>query len=367
MRVMKYELRKLFGFPLMWGLLAVFLGFSFYIIHSEVGYHEFQKSLHGVYNVMVGHETSSEYYDLYTHYHGSVSGSYDTLDMRKIKEMKENMCDYYPTGSYAELIDNNYETLQKRLEEIIADGDSDGMFYPGDVFQIHKKIYLIMKVCLIEMIIMMCFSVLYLMDFERLNRTEALVFSCRIGRTDMRLKLAAGVLGGLLFSVMILCLSFAVFLALVPMRGLWSTPVNSVMVMESSGVWEYPFITFVPLTIGKEFFLSIAVTLLLVLLFGILSGAVQLYVHNSYLTMIGCAVGFVVLMLLPFIVKNACWLKTFVCLTPSSLWYYCSRWFIENDLPVSFAWSEFITLGIWFVISIILMLVGKSYLKSKDI
>ena len=367
MRVMKYELQKLFRFPLMWGLLAVFVGFNIYIIHSEVGNHEFHDSLHGVYEVIIGHETNGEYYELYTQYNDSVSGSYDTLDMQKIKEMKEKMGDFYPTGSYSKFIDNNYEILQKRVEEIKADGDTDGIFYPGDVFQIHKKTYLILKVCIVEMLIMMCFSVLYLMDFERLNRTEELVFSSQIGRKDMLLKHKAGILGGLMFSLLILSLSFAVFGVYVPMRGLWSIPVNSVMVMESSGVWEYPFITFVPLTIGKEFVLSIALTLLLVLLFGILSGAVQLYVHNSYITMIDTAVGFVVFMLLPYIVKNACWLKTFVCLTPSSLWYYCSRWFIENDLPVSFAWSEFITLGIWFVISIILMLVGKSYLKSKDI
>lgn len=367
MRILKYELCKLFKFPLMWGLLAVFVGFNIYIIYGEVGYHDIQESLHGVYEVMLGHETSGEYYDLYTQYHDSVSDSYDTLDMQKIKEMKEDMGSFYPTGSYAEFMDSNYEILQKRLEDIKADGDTEGIFYPGDIFQIHKKIYLILKMCMIEMLIMMCFSVLYLMDHERLNRTQELVFSCRIGRKDIQIKHKAGMIGGLIFSVLILFLSFTVFLAYVPMRGLWATPVNSVMVMESSGIWEYPFITFVPMTISREFEISIAITILLVFLFGILSGAVQLFVQNSYITMIGTAIGFVSLMLLPFVVKIVGWVKTVICLNPASLWYYCGRWFIENDLPVSFAWSEFITLGIWLVFSMIIMISGNRYLRSKDI
>jgi hypothetical protein len=367
MRILRYEFRKLFGFPVMWVLLAVFLCFNIYVIHSEVGYREFQDSLHGVYEVIVGHKTGGEYYDFYTQYHDAVSGSYDTLDMQEVKEMKENMSGFYPTGSYSEFIDNNYEMLEERVQEIKSCGDTEGSFYPGDVFQIHKKTYLLLKICIIEMLIMMCFSVLYLMDHERLNRTEELVFSSRIGRKDMLLKHKAGIMGGMIFSLLILSLSFAVFWAYVPMKGLWSVPVSSVMVMESSGIWEYPFITFVPLTIGKEFLLSMAVAVLLVLLSGLLSGALQLYIHNSYITMIGTAVGFVVLILLPFMVKDATWLKTLVCLNPSCLWYGCSRWFIENDLPVSFAWSEFITLGIWSGFSVMIMIFGRLHLKKEDI
>lgn len=367
MRVLRYELKRIFSFPLMWGLLAVFLVFNFYIIHSEVGYKEFQEHLNGIYEVILGNDTSSKYYDQYIQYLDSVSGSYDTLDMLKIKEMKENMGGFYPKGSYANFIDSNYDKLQMRVQDIKANEKTTQYFYPGDMFQIHKKIYQVMKMCMIEMLIMMCFSVLYLMDYERLSRSEELVFSCQIGRKDMQIKHKAGLIGGLVFSLMILLSSFIVFFAYVPMQGLWATPVNSVMVMESSGVWEYPFITFIPMTIGKEFVLSISITVLYVITFGVLSGAVQHFIHNSYITMIGTAAGFIILLLLPFIVKSANWIKTIAALNPASLWYYCSRWFIENDLPVSFAWSELVTLGTWLILSIIIMLWGHRYLRIKDI
>lgn len=367
MKVLKYELKKLLKFPLMWGLLALFIGFNIYIICCEVGNKEYQQSLRGVYEVIMGRKTSGENYQLYTQYREKVSAFYDSLDMQSIKEMKEYMGDFHPTGSYEKFIDNNYSKLQKRVEQIKSDGDTDGDFYPGDIFNIHKKLYLVIKLCIIEAIIMMCFSVLYLMDFERLNRTEDLVFSSWIGRSDMKIKHRAGISGGLAFSVLILSVSLGVFLALVPMGGLWRTPVSSVMVMESSGLWEYPFITFVRLTLGQEFALVIMTTVLLILLFGFTAGAVHLFINNSYITMIGTAACFVGLMVLPAAVKSAGWLKTVVCLNPVSVWYYCGRLFIENDLPVSFAWSEFVTLGIFSVTAIIFMLLGRRFFISKDI
>lgn len=83
--------------------------------------------------------------------------------------------------------------------------------------------------------------------------------------------------------------------------------------------------------------------------------------------MISIAAGFIIFMLFPFIVETADWFKTIVCLNPAIVWYYCSKWFIENDLPVSFAWSEFVTLGIWYIITIFLMLFGIRHLKTQDI
>lgn len=367
MRVLKYELCKLFRFPLMWGLLVLFVSFNIYIIYSEVGYSEYQKSLNGVYDVITGQADSGEYFELYTEYKNSVSGSYDTLDMQKIKQMKEDMTGFVPSGCYQEFIDKNYDKLQNKLKQIKADGDTIGDFYPGDVFRIHKKLYLVMKLCIIEMLLMMCFSVLYLMDYERLNKTEELVYASNIGRRAMCIKKIIGIIGGLVFSGLLLFVSLAVFFSFVPMKGLWQTPVSSVMVMESSGIWEYPFITFVRLNIGQEFAIGIILSLMLTLLIGIFSSAVRLFVNNSYITLVGTSAGFVGLFLLPVAIKSVSYIKTAACLNPATLWYYCGRWFIENDLPVSFAWSEFITLGIWFIITAVIMLFGRCYLKTRDI
>lgn len=183
----------------------------------------------------------------------------------------------------------------------------------------------------------------------------------------MREKHIAGLLGGLIFCVVILVFSLGVFFAFVPMKVLWETPVGSVMVMESSGLWEYPFITFVRLNIGQELLLNLLTAFLLTVLCGIFAGALQLFVNNSYITMISAGAGFMGLIAVAFAVKPAGWLKTFVCMNPAVLWRYCGRWFIENDIIVSFAWSEFFTLGIRLIFAGILTIAGDHHYKIKDV
>ena len=365
MKIIRYELLKLLKYPLMWGLLVLFIGFNIFVIWNEVGSDDIQTALRAMYNVMINGETDSIYAEDYQAYKEGYAHEYDTLDMQKIKQMKERIT-FKPTGSYKKFIDNNYDKLQKRVEQIKSDGDTNGDFYPGDLFKIHGKLYSLIKRCIIQMMIMMCFSVLYLMDFERINRTEDLVFSSRIGRVIMRKKRIAGLIGGLLFCVFILVFSLEAFLVFVPMKGLWETPVSSVMVMESSGLWEYPFITFVRLNIGQELMLTLLTAILLTGLCGMIAGALQLFVNNSYITMISIGAGSIGLLAIPYAIKSTGWLKTVVCLSPTGLLFYCGRWFIENDIMVSFAWSEYLTLGIWFFITAIVMILGNHHLKTKD-
>lgn len=374
MRAFKFELKKLLKYPLMWVLLAIFVGFDLFVIYDKVGSKESCYSTKEMHEIILanGIETSAisdsdnqlEVY--YSDYVNEYSQSYDSLDMQEIKQMKEDLGSFYPQGSYKNFIDGNYSKLQKRVEEIKSSGDDAAAFYPGDGFEIHGKLYSVVKICIIEMLIMICFSVLYLMDFERIHQTENLVFSCKCGRKNMLTKMLAGVLIGLGYSVIILSTCLLMFFKYIPMKGLWNTPVSSVMIMENSGLWEYPFITYVRLTFGQLLALSIVTAILLTCLLGLISGALQLFINNSYIVAVGLSAGFLGLFALPFAVQKATWLKTIVAVNPAALWWQCSRWFIENDLSLSFAWSEYWTLGIWTVICMVCMLVGWRYFCRKD-
>lgn len=332
-----------------------------------VGDSDFRADIEAVYDVITGKITGGEYYDFYEQYKKDYSDIYTKLNMNDIKNMKEDMSKFYPSGSYKKFIDNNYKRLQKRVEDIIASNDTDADFYPGDSFQIHGKLYKIIERCIIEMMLMMCFSILYLMDFERINKTEDIVFSSSAGRKNMWIKWCAGTCNGLIFSVMIIAASLAMFFAFVPMKGLMDVPISSYMVMESSGVWEYPFISFVRLTIIQELILNIFTAFLLVLLAGVIAGAIHIFVDSSYISMISIAVYFIGLMGFGLTVQSADWIKTFSCMNPAVLWLCCGRWFIENDIAVSFAWSEFWNLGVWGIMAMLLGVCGMRHFKRKDI
>ncbi len=367
MRIFIYEQKKLYRFPVIWFIFVLFLSFNVFTIYGMVGNSDFRENIEAVYDVITGKKTGGEYYDFYEQYKKDYSDIYINFNMNEIKNMKEDMSKFYPSGSYKEFIDNNYKKLQKRVEEIIASNDTDADFYPGDSFQIHGKLYKFLSQCIIEMMLIMCFSVLYLMDFERINRTEDIVFSSSTGRKNMWIKWCAGIFNGLVFSVILIVAGLTLFFTYVPMKGLMDVPISSYMVMESSGILEYPFISFVRLTIRQELILNIVTAFLIVLLAGVIAGAVHIFVNNSYISMICIAAGFVGLMWFGLTIQRADWIKTFACMNPAVLWLCCGRWFIENDMAVSFNWSEFWNLGVWGIMAVLLGMCGMRCFKKKDI
>ena len=110
MKIIRYELLKLLKYPLMWGLLVLFIGFNIFIIWNEVGSNDMQTALRAMYNVMINDETDSIYAEDYQAYKEGYAHEYDTLDMQKIKQMKERIT-FKPTGSYKKFIDNNYDNI----------------------------------------------------------------------------------------------------------------------------------------------------------------------------------------------------------------------------------------------------------------
>ena len=385
MRILKYELNKLIHFPLLWGLLFLFLAYNSFILYTKAGDSEFRSSVREMHEIIQStgvdletqketlasmSESPKEAEAYYSSYAISFEDIYDTLNMQDIKQMKEDLQGFCPEGSYKTFLDHNYARLQQRVEEVRADGDDAVGFYPGNGYEIHKKLYSTLQLIIMELWILMGFSVLYLMDYERINGSTDLVFTSMEGRTNLLSKWLAGLLMGVLFSIILLAAALLIFFIFVPMEGLMHTPVSSYMVMESNILWTYPFITYVRLTFLQELLLSILTALLLTLLIGLLAGSLQLFFHNSYLTIISIGAGFLGLFALPFAYTSAIrpggWLLTILQLNPVTMWNLCRRWFIEHNLSLSFAWSEFWTLGIWGIIILGIGIAGWRHLKRRD-
>lgn len=379
MRIFFYEIKRLMRMPILWGLLVVFIGFNVFMVYTELGYRDIREDTFGIYDLILSRSSNldtdnqtsisqdkNEYEKMYDDYIRDYICIYDRLDMHGVKEMKENMLNFHPTGTYKTFIDRNYDKLNLRVAEIIESGDYRADFYPGDIFKVHKRLYTLLKIIAIEAIIITCLSILYIMDIDRLCDTRSLVFSSKLGRSSIIIKFYAGLLFGTLQCATLFSTGICAFLIFTPLSKLWGIPVSSAMVMESSGLWEYPFITFVRLDIGTELLLAITSVIILNALLGLISGAVQLFTHNSYISMLLVSLGFVALLAAPLAARSQTVFKTAVLLNPAVMWQYCGRWFIEHNPALSFAWSEFWTIGIWSTIGIIAFMLGRHRLYQKD-
>ncbi len=380
MRLFCFEFRKLLRCWFLWILLAVFLAYDIFIVWDTVGrdsedYHNMYKIIMQTgtdltenadkINALLNSGNEAERY--YAEYVKAYEGIYNDFDIRSILDSKISISENFDTeGRYYEWIARNYDRLQERVEQIAAAGEDKYAFYPGINYKVHGVLFsTILRMLLLQILILTGLAVLYLMDYERIHTTEYLTYSSKTGRKIQFIKWLSGMAMSFIYAVIMISISLLLFLLSVPMGGLWETPVSSFMVMQQRGLYLYPYITFVRLSFGKYLILSLLVVLLLVILVGMLSGAMQLFFRNSYLAMLSIGVIFLGLIALPYLFSTG-FLHTAMALNPAALWYLCGGWFIEYDPAVSFAWSEFITIGVWLIVMFIGVEFGKKYFLNID-
>lgn len=317
-------------------------------------------------STMLNSENEIEsYYADYVEAYGDIYREFDIYSILYAKIFSYK--NFQTEGSYYEWISRNYDKLQKRVEQISATGEDKYAFYPGINYKVHSILFTsVLRMILLQILILTSLAVLYLMDYERIQKTEYLTYSSRTGRKIQFTKWLSGMAISMIYAVILIIVTLLLFLLFVPMRGLWKTPVSSFMVMQQRGFYLYPYITFVRLSFGKYLLLSLLTVFLLIILVGILSGAVQLFFQNSYLTMLSIGILFLGLIALPYLFSTG-FLHTAAALNPATLWYLCGGWFIEYDPAVSFAWSEFITIGVWLIVMLIGFEFGKKYFLNIDL
>lgn len=333
--IWKQELRKLICHPMLWCMLGVFLIFNVFLLWLNIG--DYVSEIQIVHNEIRNDGISSEYYE------GSLS-RYDTLDMEDIKEMKQEMYSYYPTGSFKDFIDTRYERLNERVKEIVASGEHEGSVYSGEIYHLHKKLYVnVLRWVFLEMGLLVVFAVLFIMDYERIQGTVAITYTSHVGRNLQCIKWCVGILTGTGVGSILLVLTLGAWFILIPYEGFWNMSMTAALLTEPRGILMYPFITFHKMTIVQYLAATILVGVLLVMILGFVAGILQIITNNSYLSFVGIA-----MMLLSGLYiwgySTATWFDIVLSWNPTVLWYTMGNYFMEGNLASNFEGAEIISL-----------------------
>lgn len=357
MRVFRYELKKLLICPFLLGLLAVFAAFDIFALVNDLssGYIDYK----GIYQAVVGDDAADVgAIDYYKNFCQDFSAIYDTLDMNVIFRQKMSL--YYPStpedSPYFKWAENNYQRLQKRVETIRSTDEGSGDFYPGPAYKIHKKLCGLLSRSLLESMIFAAMSVLYLMDYERLNGAEGVIYPTKSGRKIQLIKILAGAVFSLIAAALLFMIPIAVFSAVVPMKGLWGTAISSFALTEPSTFFSYPFITRVKMSVFGQLFASLGLCAVVILITLLTCAGMYFIVRNSYWIMLGAGVAFLGMMLLPYAFPTG-FLHTLPMMSPAVLWDSVGMWFIEFD-PARGRFFEIATALLWAAISSAVSAVG---------
>lgn len=379
MSIRKREFYKVIKSPMLWMVTFLFMVFNIFIIYDYVGDSESRKELEEIHNVVLDYgvelgenegsfDKTEDVALFYSEYVESYVLMYGNLDMLSILETKQKSMSIKPSETYEKFMRNNYEKLNERVEEIKATGEGNYGFYPGSVYYIHSLLYKeVSKKLLVEMVILMILAVLYLMDYERIHKTRDVVIASKTGKGIMWKKALAGLGSGFLLSIILMAGTFFFFFQCVSFEGLWEVPMASTIMAEPRMQLLYPFITFWSLNEGEYFICVIVVLSLVALLAGGITISLQLLLQNSYFTFLMESLLYMVLILLAYwntmtffdVIKNV--------LNPVCLWATCGGWFMENDVSLSFAGSEFICIGMCGILVAFGILLGKYRYKRMEI
>lgn len=356
--IWKQELRKLICHPMLWCMSGVFLVFNGFLLWLNVG--DYVSELQIVHNEIRNDGISPEYYE------GSLS-RYDTLDMEDIKEMKQEMYRYYPTGSFKDFIDIRYAQLNERVEEIVASGEYEGSVYSGEIYRLHKKLYVnVLRWVFLEMGLLVVFAVLFIMDYERIQGTIAITYASHVGRNLQCIKWCVGILTGTCAGSILLVLTLGAWFILIPYEGFWNISMTAALLTEPRGILMYPFITFHKMTIVQYLTATILVGVLLVMILGLVAGILQIIINNSYLSFVGIA-----MMLLSGLYiwgySTATWFDIVLSWNPTVLWYTMGNYFMEGNLASNFEGAEIISLMVQFTSCFVIgRMVYNKFLKSDS-
>ncbi len=340
--IWKYEAKKIVRHPMMWSLLGIFLVFNAFLLWTNIG--EIGEEL------QEAHEHILEYGIDEAFYQDSLS-KYDTLDMVAIKELKQEMYQYNPTGSYRKFIDRRYEKLNERVLEIVEDGEAEGIVYPGSVYRLHNKLYAkVLRWVFLEIGFLVIFASLFLMDYERMNKTIAVTYIGNVGRKLQWIKWCTGMMIGIGFGIMVLGVTLFAWYRTIPYKDFWNTSVSAALMTEPRGILTYPFITFHKMTILQYLLATIAVGILLVVIIGMIAGVIQMLTNNSYVSFI-CMVLIFMTGLCITGYSTESWFDIVLSWNPADMWYRIGNWFMEGNLVSNFEGAEMISAavqaGVW--------------------
>uniref|UniRef100_UPI0040576FCA hypothetical protein n=1 Tax=Agathobacter sp. TaxID=2021311 RepID=UPI0040576FCA len=338
--IWKQEAKKLIKHPMLWSLLVFFLLCNGLLLWGNIG--DVWQELQWTHKAVLEHGADADVY------RESLS-RYDTLDMVEIKELKQELYQYYPSGSYQKFVDKRYETLNARVKEIVESGEAEDIAYVGMAYRLHNKLYAkVLRWVFLEMVLFILVAVLFLMDYERINHTLSVTYATHVGRTVQWIKWCVGMAAGLGMGMVLLGSMLMAWFWLIPYEGFWNTSISAALMTEPRGILTYPFITFHKMTILQYLLSTIAVGIFLAVIVGMVAGVIQIKVRNSYLSF-GCVMLFLLMGLCISGCSTQSWLDIALSWNPADLWFRMGNWFMEGSLAGNFEGAEVISIAVQMV------------------
>lgn len=410
MRHIGWELQKLWRSPVIWVLLAVFVGFnSFYIwsnaragqelavlnnivaTYGKVIDEEMLEELQGeieqkaetlgskqgaaAYLESLTPEFYSEQpedvqwqidelslYVMYAELAGQLKERYGKVNIQALAEDTKKT--YGLTGSAASWMDDHFVQLEKRFETYMENETYNEWFFAGNPYRMHSFLFRsVVKMVALEGILLAVLMTAYLVSYEREQRTHLLVFASKLGRKVMRKKAWAASIATAATGIVLMAGTLTVFFSLHDYSGLWDVNVGSGL------NWEYqtPYVFWWDITMWQYLLLAVAIIFISWLIITAATFALAVSVQNSYIV----SITILIVLLALFVVPSYLTFSSLLLLVShfNLMLLVLNPHMLFNGLSgmSGFWYHELLTLSIFVLLAVGLAVWSMKRFKRKDL
>ncbi|MGI5896751.1 MAG: hypothetical protein ACOX6U_07305 [Oscillospiraceae bacterium] len=388
MRVFRWEVRKIVETPALWVFLAACLLINSILIFTSTydrGYAQFVSKT----ATQLGTRVDAEFLEklkqmpqseeqerllqtlesvLYVDADGQVKGSFGEIEAADYAEafIKE----LGMSGPIADLFTAKYDALQPVIDRLAAEG-ADADLYAADLSnELFRQLFdALLHTLLTEGILLAFLSVLLSMGSEALHRTSALVLSSRIGRKIAFTKASAGTLCGLVFYALLNAVSLPFYFLQWDYTGFWNSSISTSFHVSPEYLGARPFLTWTEMTVGQYFWMQLALSAALVLVFCLMGTLTGILVRNTYAAFVVVLAVGMLLLLLPgwFATLHWFWAMFAFLLSPFQIWSLQNSWFTDLGSNSLWAWWEISGVFLSGLVFVLLLIAAYKWYRRKDV
>lgn len=300
--------------------------------------------------------------EMYLNLAKSIASEYDQLDWAEIA--KYEIYKYQLSGRAAKILENEYEKLYERFEELKENGEHQTLFFAGKPYRMHSFLFrTVFSHIIFEALILIVLATALITNYEFENKTHFVTYTTKRGRNLAKDKFITTLITAGLITVYLIGVTLTIYFSVFDYSYLWKSSVNSAF------NWEYtlPYVSWWNVTYVEFILWSIVLIFICLMLFASITFVMSTFLKNSYFTFFLFAAFFAISILLPKFMPKASMFIFYAGFNLPQLVLNPHMFFMGNSGLSMFKNYEMVTVGVTFVLASMVSLYSFKKFNKQDI
>ncbi|TDQ42995.1 hypothetical protein [Aureibacillus halotolerans] len=258
------------------------------------------------------------------------------------------------TDSAQKLALQQSESIQKRVDELVANKEHKHLFYWGPIYKPHSFLFKeVGQLLIFELMILTVLITSRLINYEFEEKTAQVVYSTKTGRKLLRRKVGIAALFVSVFSMIVPVITWMMVFIGIDYSALVNVPISSYFNRSSSMM---PYISWWPLSFSQYLLLFYACLVACQFIFFGLAALLAVFIRNTYYVFFVFSLIFGIGVVTPLLSSTSSALLFYTGYTPFWLVMNPHIWWMANgvftasqyyELTTLFGWSLCLGVALW--------------------